>query len=87
MGLKDRSANESIEHYKVHLLAKDYTHIKGLDFHDTFAPVAKLITLRYLLVDIVARRWDWHQLDISIAFLHSDLHEEVYMLPSHGLLG
>ena len=52
---------------------------EGFDYNETFAPVAKMTSVRIFLSVTVAKGWELYQKDVNNASLHSDLEEEVFM--------
>ncbi|XP_019053424.1 PREDICTED: uncharacterized protein LOC109114747 [Nelumbo nucifera] len=72
-------ANGTINRYKARLVAKGYTQVEGHDYHDTYAPIAKQVTLRCILALGVIKCWELHPLDVTNAILHGDLANKIYM--------
>nr|GEU93861.1 zinc finger, CCHC-type [Tanacetum cinerariifolium] len=60
--------------------------LKGIDYFDTYAPVARITTIRLFLSLVVIHNLVIHQMDVKIAFLNGDLEEEVYMKQPEGFV-
>ncbi|XP_020225515.1 uncharacterized protein LOC109807409 [Cajanus cajan] len=71
--------DSTVDQLKARLVAKGYTQIYGLDYGDTFSPIAKIPIVCLFLTMATIRHWPLHQLDIKNAFLRGELDEEIYM--------
>jgi hypothetical protein len=58
----------TIDKFKARLVAKGFSQVQGLDYHETYSPVARMSTLRFLLSITAAKNWYLHQLDVDNAF-------------------
>lgn len=76
----------SIQRNKARLVAKGYAQQPGIDYNETFAPVARLDTIRSVISLAAQKGWSLHQLDVKSAFLNGVLKEEVYVDQPEGFV-
>ena len=68
-----------VDRYKARLVARGFTPEYEIDYEETFAYVARLSSIRTLIVVSTARKWPHFQMDVKNVFLNGELSEEVYM--------
>lgn len=74
----------TLSRYKAIFVVLENNQTEGVDYNETFAPVAKMVTIPAFFQQVVSLDWKVHQIDVHNAFLHADLDEEVYMQFSSG---
>ena len=73
--IKTRSYG-TVDRYKAWLVARGFTQEYEIDYEETFAPVARLSSVRTLIVISAARKWSLFQMDVKNAFLNGELSKE-----------
>nr|GEZ45207.1 zinc finger, CCHC-type [Tanacetum cinerariifolium] len=76
----------SIDKYKARLVIQGFRQKEGIDFFDTYAPVARITTIRLLLALAAIHDLVIHQMDVKTAFLNGDLDEAIYMKQPEGFV-
>ena len=71
--------------YKARLVIKGYEQVPGIDFGDTYAPVARLVSLRLVLAFAASEQWEIHHMDVVTAFLNPPIDSTVYMELPEGI--
>eukprot|EP01018_Ginkgo_biloba_P031117 Gb_21340 [translate_table: standard] len=81
-----KGANDKVQKYKARLVAKGYSQKEGIDFHEIFSPIVKLVSIRVVLALVALLDLELEQLDVKTTFLHGDLDEEIYMEQPEGFI-
>ena len=73
-------------HYKAQVVAKGFTQEHGIDYEETFSPVTRYKSIRYLLAHATLEDWEIEAMDIKTMYLYGELKEEIYMAQPEGFI-
>jgi hypothetical protein len=57
------------------LVSKGFSQVEGIDYNETFSPIAKMNSIHLVLALAASHKWEVHQMDVKSTFLHGDLQE------------
>jgi hypothetical protein len=78
------ATNESIEKHKARFLARGFSQKEGIDYEETFSPVARYTSIRTIIALAAKMKWKLHQMDVKTTFLNGVVEEEVYIEQPQG---
>jgi hypothetical protein len=78
------AADGSIEKYKARFVARGFSQKEGIDYEETFAPVARYTLIRTIIALAAKMKWKLYQMDVKTVFLNSVIEEEVYIEQPQG---
>lgn len=74
----------SIQHHKERLVEKGYSQLQGIDYEETFSPMACFETVRFILAVAAHNQWIVNHIDDKFTILNAELKEEVYVTQPDG---
>eukprot|EP00253_Pinus_taeda_P033096 PITA_33096 len=79
-----QAADGSVEKHKARFVACGLSQVEGVDYDETFAPVARYLSIRLMLALSTQTSWKIHQMDVKTMFLNGNIEEVVYIEQSEG---
>jgi hypothetical protein len=74
----------SIEKYKTRFVARGFSQKEGIEYEETFAPVARYTSIRTIIALTAKMKWNLHHMDVKTTFLNGVIKEEVYIEQPQG---
>ena len=83
---KKTDVDGNVTVYKARLVAKGFRQVQGVDYDETFSPIAMLKSVRIMVAITAFYNYEIWQMDVKIAFLNGFLKEELYMMQPEGFV-
>ena len=77
-------ADGNIEKHKARFVARGFSQIKGVDYDETFAPIARYTSIQSIIAIATEMGWSIHQMYVKSTFLNGFIDEEVYIEKPYG---
>jgi len=74
----------TIDKHKAILIAKGYAQLEAINYEETFAPIAKMETIRTIFTLATQNKWSIYQMDVKLAFFNGYVEEEIYVSQPQG---
>ena len=74
----------NVQNHKARMVARGFTQQPGIDFNETFAPVARMDTVKIVFPIAAQNKWTVYQMNVKSAFLNGYLEDEVYVEQPQG---
>jgi hypothetical protein len=78
--------DESIEKHKMIFFARGFSQVEGIDYEETFAPIARYTSIQTIISLAASMCWRLHQMDMKTVFLNGEIEEEVHIEQLDGFL-
>jgi hypothetical protein len=76
----------SIDKYKVIFVSRGFSQVEGVDYDETFAPVARYTSIHFFIALAASMGWKLHHMDVKTTFLNGEIKEEFYIEHPEGLV-
>jgi len=79
-----QDADGNVEKHKARFVSRGFSQVQGIDYDETFAPIARYSSIRSMLALLAQMGWKIHQMDVKTTSLNGEIEEEVYIEQLEG---